>query len=206
MSSGARHVWTVADVANVAGPGANVRNYLEQRGVRRCLEAAAAVKPIKRACDVGCGYGRLTMVLTEFASEVAGFEREPGLMQVASGLVPAVMFRKVESRLSLPATSGSFEFAMTFTVLQHLNDSDAKGTLSEMKRLARGGFVLLTEETDPALVHGSEESGMFTRGRSEQTYCEWMRPYELILHFAREIEPGYPRNNVGTFMLFADGS
>ena len=201
-----RHVWTVAEVADAAGPSANLRNYLEQRDLRRCLAAAAAVRPISRACDVGCGYGRLTMVLTEVASEVVGFERESAFVQEASRLLPAVEFLQVASLLRLPKPIGSFDFAMTFTVLQHMRDSEARDTLTEIKRVAQGGFVLLTEETDPSFMDGGaddNEAGL-TMGRSEQTYVEWMKPYEQILRFPRQIEPGYPRDDVGTFMLFSD--
>ena len=78
-----RHVWNVAEVADAAGPSANLRNYLEQRDVRRCLAAASELGPIRRACDVGCGYGRLTMVLAEVAEKVVGVEREGSFVQEA---------------------------------------------------------------------------------------------------------------------------
>src|SRR5262249_41129046 len=123
MTSGARHQWTIAEVADTAGPSVYVRNYLEQRDVPRCLQAAAARKPISRACDVGCGYGRLTMVLSEVAKQVVGFEREPAFVLEARRLMPSVEFREVKDLSNLPAPSAAFDFAMTFTVLQHLSDS-----------------------------------------------------------------------------------
>jgi SAM-dependent methyltransferase len=200
-----RHVWSIAEVADTVGPAANLRNYLEQRDVRRCLAAAVARRPIRRACDVGCGYGRLTMVLTEFAPEVVGFEREPSFVEAATRLMPAVRFVEVPSLGALPAPDGSFDFAMTFTVLQHMRDDGARNALAEVKRVTQGGFVLLTEETDTSLAaEGDEASVGVTVGRAENTYVEWMRPFEPILRFAREIEPGYPRADVGTYMLFAD--
>jgi len=72
----ARHKWTLEEVVDSVGPGAILRNYVEQRDVRACLLAAAVHGPIRRAADVGCGYGRLTPVLSEVASEVWGLERE----------------------------------------------------------------------------------------------------------------------------------
>ncbi len=204
MTSGAaRHRWTVAEVADAAGPGANVRNYLEQSGVRRCLQAAAAIRPIRRAADVGCGDGRLTMVLREVAGEVVGFEREPGLLAEATRLLPSVEFRSIDALSSLPAPDAAFDFAMTFTVLQHLDDAEARRVVAELRRIARGGLVLLTEETDAAFSDGGEGGGL-TKGRSVATYREWMRPFEPVLEFPREIEPGYPRRDVGTYMLFVD--
>jgi SAM-dependent methyltransferase len=201
-----RHVWSVPEVMDAVGPGGNLRNYLEQRDLRRCLETAAALGPIRRACDVGCGYGRLTMVLAEFATEVLGFEREPAFVAEARRLLPAIDFVQLDSLRELPAPTGSFEFAMTFTVLQHMRDPDARDVLAEVKRVAKRGFVLLTEETDPALGEGADESAGVTIGRPERVYAEWMAPFDEVLRFPRQIEPGYPRTNVGTYMLFVDRS
>jgi SAM-dependent methyltransferase len=200
-----RHVWNVAEVMDAVGPGGNVRNYLEQRDVRRCLQTAAAIRPIRRACDVGCGYARLTMVLAEFAAEVVGFEREPAFVAQARRLLPSIEFHQLDSLRVLPKPTGSFDFAMTFTVLQHMRDAEAIDVLGEAKRLAQGGFVLLTEETDTALADGVDGVGV-TIGRSEETYVAWMEPFEEILRFPRQIEPGYPRASVGTYMLFVDRS
>lgn len=205
---GSRHVWSPSEVADAVGPAANLRNYLEQRDVRRCLARAATLRPIRRAADVGCGYGRLTMVLTEVAGEVVGFEREGAFVEEAARLLPSVRFTRVDSLGALPRPAGSVDFAMTFTVLQHMRDPEAREALSEVKRIADGGVVLLTEETDPALADGGSDASASpnagrTIGRPEAVYAEWMKPFELVLRFPREIEPGYPRKNVGTYMLFA---
>lgn len=202
-----RHSWKIGEVSDTAGPPSNLRNYLEQRDVRKCLAAASALCPLRRAADVGCGYGRLTMVLSEFAAEVVGFEREPTLVAEAMRLLPGITFRRVETLLALPAPTAGFDFAMTFTVLQHLGDAEAKAVAEELKRIASPGSILLVEETDASLVSGDPqrpEAGL-TMGRTIETYAEWMRPFELALRFPRQIEPGYARRDVGTYMLFAGG-
>jgi SAM-dependent methyltransferase len=200
-----RHVWTPGEVADTAGPAANVRNYLEQRDVRRCLARAAETRPIRRAADVGCGYGRLTMILTEFAPEVVGFERETAFVDEARRLLPSIRFVPVDSLAALGEATGSFDFAMIFTVLQHMPEAEAHAVLEEVKRIAAGGAVLLTEETDPALRDGAGAAGSgLTVGRPEATFVAWMRPFELVLRLPRVIEPGYARTNVGTHMLFRD--
>jgi ubiquinone/menaquinone biosynthesis C-methylase UbiE len=145
------------------------------------------------------------MVLTETAAHVVGFEREASFVEAAARLLPSVGFRRIETLASLPAPDGAFDFAMTFTVLQHLGDAEARRVVAELQRVARGGIVLLTEETDPTLVDGVEGGGL-TKGRSRETYREWMRPFEPVLEFARQIEPGYPRADVGTYMMFAGPS
>jgi hypothetical protein len=52
------HAWSPGETSDVSGPGSNLRNYLDQRDVRRCLGVAAADGPISAAGEVGCGYGR----------------------------------------------------------------------------------------------------------------------------------------------------
>jgi hypothetical protein len=144
------------------------------------------------------------MVLGEVATEIVGFEREPTFVAEARRLLPQFVFHQVEALSSLQASSGSFDFVMSFTVLQHIGDAETRQVVSELKRLAEGGFVLLTEETDASFMDGVEGGGV-TKGRAVTTYQDWMKPFELILQFPRQIEPGYPRADVGTYMLF-DGS
>jgi SAM-dependent methyltransferase len=198
-----RHRWSVSEVSDVSGPGALYRNYLEQQDVRRCLRAASETAPLRSAADVGCGYGRLTMVLTEFAPEVVGFEREAELLRPARGLMPGVDFREAASLTRLPAEPSAFDFAMTFTVLQHMRPPEARGVIRELQRVTTR-FVLLVEETDAGFVDGdpgAEGTGI-TVGRDVSTYSTWMEPWALALSFPRRIEPGYPRADVGSYMLF----
>ncbi|GAC1572941.1 MAG: hypothetical protein NVS3B20_04760 [Polyangiales bacterium] len=201
----ARHVWGVSHVTDNSGPACNVRNYLEHRDLRRCLREATWGATLGRACEVGCGYGRVIMVLEEFAREVVGFEREEHLLADARKLLPTIRFEKTDDLGALDAPDGSFEFAMTFTVLQHLGEGLARRVLGELKRLVPKGHILLVEETDVAIEEGNRakaEAG-YTTGRSVETYVEWMKPYRLVTTFPRQIEPGYPRANVGAYMLFS---
>ena len=103
-----RLVWTPAEVVDVDGPRAMLRAYLEQKAVRELL--ATVCRPDRHAnavaCDVGCGFGRLTPVLGEFAAQVVGFEREPGLLATARRLQPDLDFRAVDTLTRLPGTGG----------------------------------------------------------------------------------------------------
>jgi len=199
-----RHSWRFEEVSDISGAASSLRNYLEQRDVRRCLETASQERAIRSAADVGCGYGRLTPVLGEFAARVAGFEREEALLALARRLQPRVEWAAIPDLSSLPAPDGAFDFAMTFTVLQHVPDEAARRIIRELQRVAAGGFVLLVEETDASLGDDRPESwsGGLTRGRPVETWRAWMDPWTLTLSFPRAIEPGYPREDVGTYMLF----
>jgi len=144
------------------------------------------------------------MVLAEYAAGVVGFEREPALVAEARRILPDLEFHTVESLAHLPAAAGTFDFAMTFTVLQHMNDPESRAAIAELKRIVGDGFILLVEETDPSLGAEFEPDaqGGITKGRAREVYEAWMEPFRLILEFPREIEPGYPRGDVGTYMLF----
>ena len=200
-----RKAWTPSDVVDAAGPPALLRNYLEQRDVRSYLQQAAAQTPIRRAYDIGCGFGRLTPVLCEAGADVVGFEREASLVTTAQALLPDLRFELVATLEQLPAASSSAEFVLTFTVLQHLPEAAAHNVIREMLRvLAPAGHALVVEETDPTLEAGdvARADRGYTRGRPVAWYAEALRPLELVATSPRRIEPGYPRTDVGTYMLF----
>lgn len=200
-----RKTWTPGDVVDVSGPPALLRNYLEQRDVRRYVQRAAAATPIVRAFDIGCGFGRLTPVLAECAGDAVGFEREATLVATARQLLPSLTFTEVAGLDALPAASASAEFVMTFTVLQHMPDDRAGRVLAEIGRVAApGAHLLLCEETDAALEAGDASAADlgYTRGRSVDWYATRLATFTLVDTAPREIEPGYPRPDVGTYMFF----
>ena len=111
-----RLIWSVAAVSDAEGPAANVRNFIEHNTLRDILSEIGGVKTGRRMCDVGCGYGRLTVVLQEFADTVVGFEREGGLLDLARPLSPSTEYRQVDD-LGRITTDTPFDLAMTSTVL-----------------------------------------------------------------------------------------
>ncbi len=197
--------WTFRDVVDVDAPAFALRTYLEQAGVRRFLSAASAGRRLPAAAEVGCGYGRLLPVLAEFAERVAGFERQPEFAAEAARLHPAAEISRVSTLENLPAPDGSFDFVLTFTVLQHLVDPVAGRVAAEIRRiLAPRGHALVCEETDPGHVWGdtSDPYGMCTIGRSPEAYARLFSPLRLLASAPRVIEPTYPRPAVGTYLLF----
>jgi SAM-dependent methyltransferase len=201
----ARKTWTPTDVVDVSGPAALLRNYREQHDIRHFLDHAAARGPIRRACDIGCGFGRLTPVLAERAKTVVGFEREPSLVAIAQALLPGITIVQLDTLSALPEPDASVDFALTFTVLQHMPDGDAERVIAEMRRVvAPQGSILIVEETDPTLEAGDPAHADlgYTRGRPVTWYAERLLPWVLNATRPRRIEPGYPRADVGTFMFF----
>jgi SAM-dependent methyltransferase len=202
-----RLVWTPADVVDVDGPRAMLRAYLEQKTVRELLAVVCSRDSHANAaaCDVGCGFGRLTPVLAEFAARVVGFEREQNLLATARRLQPAIDFRAVDTLTALPSEAAAFDVGLVFTVLQHVPEPAVRGVIDEVRRIMKPNAVLLLcEETDPTLEAGDRlraDLG-YTCGRPVETYATWLAPWQLVATRKRVIEPDYPRADVGTFMLF----
>ena len=202
-----RLVWSPAEVVDVQGPAALLRAYLEQRAVRELLTSVCVVDCYASAvaCDIGCGFGRMTSVLSEFAAQVVGFEREPALVSTAQRLLPDVEVRRIETLTALPAEAAAFDIGLVFTVLQHVPEPEIRGVIAEIGRVMKpGGILLLCEETDPALEAGDRlraDLG-YTCGRPVETYAKWLAPMALVATRRRIIEPGYPRADVGTYMTF----
>jgi 2-polyprenyl-3-methyl-5-hydroxy-6-metoxy-1,4-benzoquinol methylase len=199
-----RMVWTVEGVSDADGPAANVRNYLERRTLRAVLANATGGRRFQRACEIGCGYGRLIMVLEEFAHEVTGFEREAHLVDVARTLLPDIEFECVES---LPGITDlrKYDFAMTCTVLQHLTDAEALEVCGTLRRLAPEGYVLCVEKTEANRVTATADDPrrFISRARAVAMYEEMMAPFKLVLTKDRVLEPTYDNPRPGTCMLFA---
>jgi SAM-dependent methyltransferase len=201
-----RLVWTPHEVVDVDGPRAMLRAYLEQRDVRELCASTGTSGQLAAACDVGCGFGRLTPVLTEFARQVVGFERETGLLRIARSLQPSIDFRAIDSLVRLPADDACFNLGLVFTVLQHVPVPEVRAVIDELRRITTpDGHLLLCEETDAALEAGDRAHAHlgYTCGRPVTTYAAWLAPWKLVATKRRSIEPDYPRPDVGTYMLFA---
>ncbi len=204
-----RFTWTFDAVIDSTGPELLLRNYLEHRDLEEYLRIVQSNRRINKAADIGCGFGRLDMLLSEYANEVVGFEREPGLVATArlllSELQPKVRIVQIQDLAFLPCSNVEFDFAMTFTVLMHLTDTHAQSVIEEIKRMiAPGGFVLLCEQTDPNDQFGdlSNENTLLAHGREISVYERWMKPAILLKISERVIEPTYTLQKVGSYMLF----
>lgn len=194
------------DVASAAlgGPEGELQTYLDRRSLRAVLATLGLAQPIGTALDVGCGYGRLTMVLAEFARQVVAIEREPALAQWVRRLLPAVRLLEQDVAAPFPLEDDGCEFIMTFLVLQHLPDDDCRLALQEIQRVtAPGGTVLLVEKTTPGTdsSNATDRRLFISRHRRVTEYAGLMAPFTLMGAWPRPVEPLY-RYNPGSFMLF----
>ena len=199
-----RAVWQQQHVVDVRDAAFAARTYLEHRDVRALIDRALGGRRVPVGCEVGAGYGRMTVLLTEYADRVIGIEREPHFVQEAARLLPAVHFVNVGGLAPLPLKTAAVDLFLTFTVLQHLTDAVAEATIREMLRALRpGGVVLICEETDPRHRDGAvdDPAGMCTIGRPVEIYRRLFDPMVLLDSRPRRIEPTYPRADVGTYLL-----
>jgi SAM-dependent methyltransferase len=195
-------VWTESDVVDATGASLVVRTYIEQSEVRSYLTHVAKQTPLDSACDVGAGYGRMSCVLKEFCDRVVAFEKDPMLVRKGSHLLPSIEYCRIDSLASLPAADDEFDFALTFTVLQHLEDDFARSAITEICRVVRNdGYVLLCEETIDDRDHPADQYAGY-RPRRLERYKEWMRPFYLVATSPRLAERSYPRIHIGSYMLF----
>lgn len=201
--AGGRLVWTVAAVSDAEGPTANMRNYLEHRTLRDILARLGGSREGRRMCEVGCGYGRVTVVLDEFAETVVGFEREETLLEIARPLAPHIGYRRVENLADVHDDT-PFDLALTSTVLQHLTDDHARAVCAALRGLAPRGHVLLIEKTADIAVTANRTDGatFISRARAPELYAEYMAPFTLVDVRPRVLEPTYFNSEPGHCMLF----
>lgn len=200
----ARLVWTVSTVSDADTVAANVRNYRDHTTIRSILAELTKSGKVRRACEIGCGYGRVIMVLKEFADDIVGFEREPHLVEAARVLLPDIRFQCVDS-LAAIADTIPYDLVMTSTVLQHLSDADARQICDLMKRLAPSGLILCIEKTEEINITKNVDDGtrFISRARAVSVYEEYMHPYSLVMQRERVIEPTYGNARPGSCLLFA---
>jgi SAM-dependent methyltransferase len=196
--------WQVEDVTNVEGAEYAARNYIEQHDLRRYLQTLRGSSPRATACDVGAGFGRLTVVLQEFFEIVVAFEREPQLVERGAYLHPTIRFERVDELTRLSAPNGAFDFALSFTVLQHMTGEEVVAALAEMSRVVKPrGSILLCEHTGEGF--GSERTapvGSFTVGRPVEEYARLLPHCALVEYSPRRVQRGGKPADEGRYMLF----
>jgi 2-polyprenyl-3-methyl-5-hydroxy-6-metoxy-1,4-benzoquinol methylase len=201
-----RFQWKVTDVGNSLFPDADLRTFYDAQNIRNILTPfLGGGGKVGRACEIGCGYGRITPVLAEYATNVIGFEREKSLVQMAETLVKDVEIINV-AKLADFADKGAFDLIMTCTVLQHLADQECSEVTSLIKKSVNdNGYALIIESTDTTnlSVIGNTKRGdkFLSRPRSESDYIEMMKPLKLVAKSSRELEKNFG-SNAGSLMLF----
>jgi ubiquinone/menaquinone biosynthesis C-methylase UbiE len=189
-----------------------IRTFIEHRQLNEdVFDDALNGIDLQSIAEVGAGYGRIAAFVARWAKETTAFEREPHMIAAMRRLVPDVEAVQVAALTSLPAEDESFDLVLSFTVLQHMSDTDATGVLAEMARISRR-YVLVVEDTDPDHHYVDPKNKThFTHGRDAGWYSDHLPDFEIVNYWPREVEPGFtyrgqPRPTVGEYMLFERAS
>lgn len=188
-----RYVYKVEDVTNtrLGFPAFAARTWREHNALRFFLDEISPLEIIhfERACEVGCGYARMTPVLREFATEVAGFEREPHFRAIARELHPEIRFPDTTDVSDLDAIDFEFDLTMTWTFLQHVHECHIKKVCKEVGGITKK-YLLICEETTHPQNTTSDLSQHICTGRMPAEYAALFPEFRLIKVEPRPIDGG----------------
>lgn len=104
------------------------------------------LQPRAKILDYGCGYGRITALLSEHMYDAIGVDPAEVMVQKARNLHHGLPFQHIQPP-HVPFPDGFFDAAMLFAVLTCIPaDDDQKTTISELHRLVRPGGLLYVSD------------------------------------------------------------
>lgn len=184
--------------AEEAIPYAIARTLIEHKQIREILYPYGR---FKRAVELGCGYGRNLPVLLEHADRVVGVERDDQLSAVARDLNPhaVVQCAPIDDYEEVLVPS-AYDLVLTFTFLQHLDNTDLKKAIATIGRVTvKGAVVILCEETDPV----KSQVGCLSWGPEQYgAMLKQVGGFEFDFARDRVIEPTFPGGVSGKFMVY----
>lgn len=161
-------------------PAFSAKLYYHVRGLQDAIETFAA--PVHRSLEIGCGYGRLTPWIAEYAEKAYATEPNTEALEDAGSQYPAVEFRS-DLVQELSFRDDRFDLVVSWTVLQHVGPEDIARATAEIDRvLAPDGVLILTEQT-ASLDRDN------AWGRAESTYEDLFPSLELIESRPKPVEP-----------------
>ena len=150
-------------------------NYHMVQALRRDLQGES----YSHAVELGCGYGRLTPWLSEFADQVTGIEPNEEVREYIPEYYPNLEVLSSKGQdIDLPTNTA--DLLVTRSVLQHIPDEEIERVASEISRISTSGAtLLLCEET-------IGESRKFIWPREVERYQSIFSDWELDSAWRRE--------------------
>ena len=160
--------------------GRDYEHHAELAALRRLL----AGRRYQHAADIGGGFGRLAVILTEYADRVTLVDPSTQQLELSREIFPGEPFeRELAEAVKLPFDDGSIDLALMVRVLHHLPDPDNE--LAELARVLRPGGHAVVEAANSA--HAGRRVAAFLRGqriptepvdiRSEESRRRGTSPY-----------------------------
>jgi SAM-dependent methyltransferase len=124
-----------------------------QVAVAQAIAQAVRLDPAMRALDVGCGTGRLSILLSDRVGSVVVTDPSAGMVQVAQERIEAAglgdRLRAVQADLTTDRLDGTYDVAWSSMALHHVRDLDALlRSLADL--LVEGGRLAIADlDEDP---------------------------------------------------------
>jgi ubiquinone/menaquinone biosynthesis C-methylase UbiE len=139
--------------------GRDYEHAAEEVAIRRLLKG----KSFKHAADIGGGYGRLCILLNEYAKEVTLAEPSKAQLDIATNFLKD--YKNIDSKLmqadDLKFKDGSLDLITMIRVMHHLPDPTPE--LSEIHRVLSNDGVFILELANYA--HGRNRLRHFLKGK-----------------------------------------
>lgn len=148
----------------------------------------------QHAVEIGCGYGRVTPWLSEFAEEVTGVDPNEDVLSIVEEYYPDIKTISAKAQ-DLPIPDRDADLLFTRSVLQHIPSGELQQVIDEMERIANGeAHILICEATK-----GTENETFHPR--SETEYSKLFKNFQLESSWRRDA-PAKTENHTRSRMFF----
>lgn len=158
------------------------------------LRRLLAGRRYRHAADIGGGYGRLAVVLTEYADRVTLVDPSTQQLDLSREIFPGVAFeRQLAEAAKLPFDDGSVDLAIMVRVLHHLPNPDNE--LAELARILRPGGHAVVEAANS--THAVRRMAALMRGQRIPADPVDLRSAKARLDGAAPYVNHHPRTIIG---------
>jgi len=148
------------------------------------------------AIEIGCGYGRMTPWLSEFADDVTGIEPNDEMRRYVEEYYPDIETLSDKAQ-NISVSDDKYDLVFTRSVLQHVPPDSIRDVTAEIDRVATDDATLLVCEA----TKGSPDDKTFWP-RSVDRYESLFEGFELLESYRRETHAKI-REHTKSRMLFS---
>lgn len=157
----------------------------------KTLEATLGGWTLENALDLGCGFGRMTPWLDEFAEEAYGTDPDETVVEIAKSHYPHIEFRTAAAQ-DLPFPDATFDLVAARGVLAHIPPEHVESATDEIQRVLtnRGRLLAFEVPYDPTA------RGPMAWGRSAERYETLLSEMSLVETGSFDV-PGIDEEDAG---------